>query len=681
MAQKKPTSINSKIKPTATLAKPAYINHFLDNFAEQTIWHWFILALLPFFIYIKTTGFQFIDFDDVAIIKNNYPILSDIKNIGWAFKTDAFLTTTGDFYRPMQTVVFFIDAFIGGERPWIYHLSNVLLHILTVLALYSLLKKLGSRNLTALFIALIFSVHPLLSSAVSWIPATGDLLIGLFGVLLFLNFIKYTQTFSIGSFILNVLLFLLALFSKETAVLFPVILLLYYWLVSKETFKLKKIVPLYLVWIICFAFFYFLRSKVVINTPPDFIVGINPFINNLPAIPISISKFLFPVSLSTMPLFEAMFTFFGMLLLIVFLFVLLKFIRLKKWLPVFGFVWFIVFIIPPMFFKLYYSNFLLEYYEHRLYLPIAGLMILLAFVLDDVLHKKAKRVYYFMPIAIVFLFSFMALNRSDDFKDSIAFFTNATNHNNAGACQKRGELYLKERDFNSALADFEQSIELSDQGYAPAFYYRGIVRSEQGKDHVGAEQDFSKAIGIDSIYIEAYINRASERIHTQNIPGAFEDLDKAKQYDSSNPKIYATLGKIYVSTSDFANAKAAFTKTILIDSFDAETYNNRAFAKYRLQEYYSALEDCNKATNLFPQFMNAYYNKGMIFLELKKPETAIKTFDTTLALADNFYFGYFYRGVAKKQMSNMKGACEDWQQSVNLGFNMAQDTINKYCGK
>ncbi|MEI2709189.1 MAG: hypothetical protein V9E96_09285 [Chitinophagaceae bacterium] len=158
MAQKKQTANNSTIKPKATTAKPAYVNSFLDSFAEQPIWHWFILTLLPFFIYIKTTGFQFIDFDDVAIIKNNYPILSDIKNIGWAFKTDAFLTTTGDFYRPLQTVVFFIDAFIGGERPWIYHLSNVLLHILTVVSLYSLLKKLGSRNLTALFIALIFSV-------------------------------------------------------------------------------------------------------------------------------------------------------------------------------------------------------------------------------------------------------------------------------------------------------------------------------------------------------------------------------------------------------------------------------------------------------------------------------------------------------------------------------------------
>jgi uridine phosphorylase len=69
----------------------------------------------------------------------------------------------------------------------------------------------------------------------------------------------------------------------------------------------------------------------------------------------------------------------------------------------------------------------------------------------------------------------------------------------------------------------------------------------------------------------------------------------------------------------------------------------------------------------------------MIYYETAKYDKAIKTLDTTLALANNFYFGFFYRGMAKKQTNDMKGACQDWQASVNLGFTMAQDTIKKYC--
>jgi tetratricopeptide (TPR) repeat protein len=113
-------------------------------------------------------------------------------------------------------------------------------------------------------------------------------------------------------------------------------------------------------------------------------------------------------------------------------------------------------------------------------------------------------------------------------------------------------------------------------------------------------------------------------------------------------------------------------------AFSPEIYNDRAYARYRLKDYKGALKDCNKAISLMPDFMSAYYNKGIIYLEMGKPEIAIKELDTTLAITNNFYFGYFYRGMAKKQLNDMKGALEDWQESVRLGFTPAQDTINKY---
>jgi len=681
MARKKEAIENSNNKPLNNHQKELPYNAFLEKFSNQILWHWVLMVLLPFFVYIKTTGFQFIDFDDVAIIKNNFPILTSIKNIGLSFSTDAFIARHGDFYRPMQTVIFFIDAFIGGERPWIYHLSGLLIHILTVISFYVLLKKLGIKNLTALFIALIFSVHPLLSAAVSWVPATGDLLIGFFSILLFTSFINYIKSSSKLWLSLNILLFVLAIFSKETAILLPILLLFYYWFLSDEEFNFKKVLPLIVFWGLTFVGYYIMRSKVVTGTPPSFILGITPFISNLPTIPIAIAKFILPANLSTLPLFEPFFTGIGMVIFIGIIVLIVRFIAAKKWLPVMGFAWFMLFIIPPMFFKLFFSKYLLEYYEHRMYLPVAGLLILLAYLLDNTLYNNRRQLYYWSPIIIIVLFSFMSLIRSDDFKNSIAFFSNATNHGNAGACSKRGELYYNDRDFTNALADFEKSIELSNEEYPPSFFNRGRVRAEQLKDHKGAEEDFSKTILLDSTYMEAYISRANERIFTQNFPGAMQDIEKAKRYDSSNARIYSTLGKVYVNSNDFLNAEKAFTKTIMLDSGYAEAFNDRAFVRYKIKDYNDALVDCNQAIALFPQFINAYYNKGLIYLELQKPAIAINELDTTLALTNNFYLGYFYRGMAKKEMNDMKGACEDWQQSVNLGFKMAQDTINKYCIK
>jgi hypothetical protein len=208
----KPKKIAPLVPSALSLPKPP--NPLIERFEKQTIWHIILLILLPFFLYIKVAGFEFIDFDDVAIIKNNFDILGHFSKIGIAFKTDAFISAHGDFYRPMQTVSFMLDALIGGDRPWIYHLFNLLYHILTVVSLYFFLRSLQIKNMASLFIALLFSVHPLLTAAVSWIPARGDVLIGLFGVLLFNTFGRYCRTKNTGWLMLHSLLFALALFSK-----------------------------------------------------------------------------------------------------------------------------------------------------------------------------------------------------------------------------------------------------------------------------------------------------------------------------------------------------------------------------------------------------------------------------------------------------------------------------------
>jgi tetratricopeptide (TPR) repeat protein len=654
-------------------------NPLLDRFENQTLWHIILLVLLPFFVYVKTTGYELINFDDVTIISNNLGILTNIHNIGIAFKTDAFVHLHGDYYRPLQTITFMIDSVIGAGRPLVYHLSNLIYHLLTVVSLYFLLRSLAIKNLTALFAALLFSLHPLLASAVSWVPARGDLLVALFGVLLFTCFINYFKTGKKIYIFLHIVLFLLALLSKEVAIVFPVLLLFCYFFVLNEKFNIKKLLPFFIAWVSLFAFFYLLRSKVVIASPPPFIFGITPFLSNLAAIPIVLAKSILPLNLSPMPLFEPAFTLAGSVILLLLIILVIKYSLQKKWLVLMGFVWFIAFMVPPMFFKLYYSQFLIEYYEHRAYLPIIGLIIMLAFILNNKVFRANNKLLNWLPVIVIILFTFQASIHSDNFKDSYTFFGRAIDLNNAAAANLRGELYMASRDFTNAQSDLEKALALSDEGYPPALYNMGKIQSLVIKDHTAAEAYFTKTLNLDTTYIDAYIDRANERITNKNIAGAFNDINKAKQLDSFNAKIYSTLGSVYVNTSDFRSAVTGFSKAISLDSGYAEAYNDRAYSLYRLQQYDSALADCQRATNLFPQFMNAYYNKGMAYLALNKPQVAIKTFDTTLALTDNFYFGYFYRGMAKKQMNDMKGACSDWQQSVSLGFTMAQDTINKYC--
>ena len=157
------------------------------------------------------------------------------------------------------------------------------------------------------------------------------------------------------------------------------------------------------------------------NAMPDSIIGIHPFIQNLPTIPILLAKFFVPVNLSTMPLFEPSFLFLGILMLVVVLIILYKSSKRKEWLPLIGFIWFLLFIIPPMFLKLFYSKYLVEYYEHRTYLPLNGLILFFAYLFNKYLTQSHSKNILWLPFVAILFITPLASIHSDDFKNSIDF--------------------------------------------------------------------------------------------------------------------------------------------------------------------------------------------------------------------------------------------------------------------
>src|SRR5205814_5529778 len=116
------------------------------------------IALAVLAVYSWALGFNFLGLDDVEILKHRYYIIGDISKIKLAFTTDAFLGANGTFYRPLQTVSFMLDALIGGPKPFIYHVTNLLLHIVCSLCVFWLLLTLGYQRLLSLLLALLFAL-------------------------------------------------------------------------------------------------------------------------------------------------------------------------------------------------------------------------------------------------------------------------------------------------------------------------------------------------------------------------------------------------------------------------------------------------------------------------------------------------------------------------------------------
>ena len=100
---------------------------------------YYFIGILAFVIYFQSIFFGFVKLDDIPIIVNKFEYFKDISNIFDAFSKDAFINEIGNFYRPLQTASFIFDSQIGGGSPWIYHLTNILLHIVSCLLIFKIL--------------------------------------------------------------------------------------------------------------------------------------------------------------------------------------------------------------------------------------------------------------------------------------------------------------------------------------------------------------------------------------------------------------------------------------------------------------------------------------------------------------------------------------------------------------
>lgn len=121
--------------------------------------------------------------DDTALVLRD-PLIRSWRLIPEGFRHFLFLdATASDFYRPLQRVSFTADyALFGFGAPWGWHLTSICLHAAAAVALYFLGRKLSGGNTWVAFGgALIWAVHPLQTSAVTYVAGRADLLAALFG--------------------------------------------------------------------------------------------------------------------------------------------------------------------------------------------------------------------------------------------------------------------------------------------------------------------------------------------------------------------------------------------------------------------------------------------------------------------------------------------------------------------
>lgn len=172
------------------------------------------LFLLAVGLYLNTLGHGFV-FDDAALILQNPQVTE--------FRVAEMFSRHG--YRPVRTVTYALNYALGGDDPLGYHLFNVLLHALNTLLLFLLLARWSKSPSGAAVGAAVFAAHPVQTAAVAYISGRKDLLATFFVLAGLWFYTRFRESGGWRALTASMGAFLFAVFSKEVAVVFPVLIL------------------------------------------------------------------------------------------------------------------------------------------------------------------------------------------------------------------------------------------------------------------------------------------------------------------------------------------------------------------------------------------------------------------------------------------------------------------------
>ncbi|MFM7142386.1 MAG: hypothetical protein ACKO2K_10795, partial [Alphaproteobacteria bacterium] len=182
-----------------------------------------ILAAVVALAYGRAPGGAFV-FDDHALVEENPLVRESPARVGTLFGRDG--EAAGWAYRPVRVLSYRVDHLLaGGLDPRVFHLSNVLWHLATTIALFFLARATIGSDPAALVAAALFAAHPLGSEAVAYVSGRRDLVCAFFGLLALGAWWRRISRPGSGipALVLAASLGLLALGAKETALVLPVL--------------------------------------------------------------------------------------------------------------------------------------------------------------------------------------------------------------------------------------------------------------------------------------------------------------------------------------------------------------------------------------------------------------------------------------------------------------------------
>jgi len=573
--------------------------------------------------YFNTLFAHFVWDDNIFIIGN--PYMHSFKFLPQFFLQEFWKvgieTTNIGYYRPLLAVSCMLDYTIWRDKPFGYHLTNLIFHILVSILVFLFVQMLSKNRLISFSSALLFSVHPIHTESVSFISGRVDVLPLAFLLLSLILFLKYVSNNKLILYLLSLFCFFISLLFKEMAVTLPLIVLVMdYLFVSKRKIKdvMKNFPRFHLGFFAVFGLYFLIRiytidwSSVIANMRycSNFLPGKSHYWRLFTAIKILtfyVRLLFFPYALKTDYFFSPanslseLVVFLGAILLLLLVVIAIKNVKHSPILS-FSILWFFITVLPvsnifPM------GNIFAERY---MYIPSVGFSIAMGFLFSWLLKQdiRTEHLNWKQSMTLLFFLLIVALGRvtfernkvwNNEF--SLWYETVKAVPNGPRARLNLASAYYNLNFLDKAIEQAQIALKLYPNYYEAfdtlghIYYKKGLVDEaiKMYKIAIGIYPDRANAYralavvyGSKGQYKEAIEAGLTALKHNPYLDGSRYNLalnysnagliDEAiKTYEeylknhSDCPEVHVDIGQLYYKKGDYQKAKEHWLRALKID--------------------------------------------------------------------------------------------------------------------
>lgn len=451
-------------------------------------------------------------------------------------------------YQPLGVATLSVNFAVHGMQPFGYHLVNLLLHLINTFLVFILIRKMRPQVYPALFVALLFAIHPMHVESVSWIATRSNSLYTVFFLLASVQYLNYLdRNKKLKYLVWSSLFFVLALFSKSMAVSFPLLMLVFDYL------RARKINRKVLIEKLPFLVLSFIFGMVAVDAASSFghiesLAEDYNFIHRIFLVSYAlffyIWKAIIPVNLSVIYTYPALsggwlpvIYYISPAVLVIIVLLVLRSGPLKRSL-LSGLLFFTVAVGPVL--PFFWSRIFIVA-ERYTYVPYIGLFFMLGILFERYLaSKKMQQLlpqtwgYVIAGIWLLFLAG-STYNRVNEWENTTVLLNDVIRTANskrdvAAAYFYRGNLRDQNAEYEAAYNDYSEAIR-QHPGYMLAYNNRGIILGTMNRFDLALE-DFNKVLQIDPGYAEGWYNRGIAFYQTGRKNDACADWLKAARLGS-----------------------------------------------------------------------------------------------------------------------------------------------------